>query len=106
MRTALPDVLIIFPGAQHPIQPHRQLVGNRHLGHTVMLGRRQAQILPMPARVVPLRRARRLHQQPAQQRVALLADVSQTALVGAGILRRNQPQTGVPGDWSSSLGWR
>ncbi len=63
MRTALPDMLIIFPRAQHPIQPHRQLVGNRHLGYAVMLGHRQAQILPMPARIIPLRRACRLHQQ-------------------------------------------
>ena len=65
---------------------------NGHLGHAMMLGHRQTKILPVPTRIVPLGRAGRFHQQPAQQRVALLADVPQAALVGAGLLDRNQPQ--------------
>jgi hypothetical protein len=47
----------------------------------VMLVHRHAQILPMPAWIVPLSLTGGLHQQPAQQRVALLADVPQAALV-------------------------
>ncbi len=37
MRTALPDLCIVLPGAQHPIQPNRQLVRDGHLRHPVML---------------------------------------------------------------------
>ena len=76
MRTALHHLSIVLPGAQHPIQPYCQLVRDRHLGHPVMLAHRQAHILPMPARIVPLGRDGGLHQQPAKQRVALLGDVA------------------------------
>src|SRR5512146_2968989 len=93
MRTALPDLSIVLPGAQHPIQPHCQLMGASHLGYAVMLVHRQAQILPMPTRIMPLSLDRRLHQQPAKQRIALLGDVAHALLVlAAGGLCRNQSQ--------------
>jgi hypothetical protein len=37
MRTALLDLLIGLPGAQHPIQPNCQLACDGHLGYAVML---------------------------------------------------------------------
>jgi len=52
VRTALPDLLIVLPGAQHPIQPDRQFVRNGHFGRSVMLVHRQAKILPALARIV------------------------------------------------------
>src|ERR1017187_8124468 len=55
VRTALHHLLVILPGAQHPIQPNCQLVRDSHLGHPVMLADRQTKILTVPARIVSLR---------------------------------------------------
>src|SRR5580692_12739220 len=52
VRTALLDLLIALPGAQHPIHPNCSFVGDRHLGDAVMLILRQTNILPPPARVL------------------------------------------------------
>jgi hypothetical protein len=41
MRTALHDLCVALPGAQHPIQTNRQFVGDSHFGHAVMLVHRQ-----------------------------------------------------------------
>jgi hypothetical protein len=81
VRTALFDLFVVLSGAQHPIQPNGQLVRDRHFGDAVVLVHRQAQILSVPVRIVPLGKRSRLHQQPAQQFIALLADVAKAALV-------------------------
>src|SRR5271156_6513723 len=52
---------------------------------------RQVHIAAPPVWVTPCGRLRRFPQQVAQQCVALLADVSQPLLAGAGVLTGNQP---------------
>ena len=47
--------------------------------------------LAAPLRIAAHRHLRRFHQQEAQQRVALLADVAQSSSVSAGLFRRYQP---------------
>ena len=52
----------------------------------------QMKILTAPFRSAARRHLRCFHQQDSQQRVALLADVTEPSPVPAGILRRCQPQ--------------
>lgn len=90
MRTALLDLLVIVPGAQHPVKSNRQFVRDGHFGHSVVLLHRQAHVLPMPAGIVALGDGRRFGLQPAHQPVALFADVSQVSFARAGGHLRNQ----------------
>ena len=41
VRTALLHLLVVLPGAQHPVQPDRQFMGDRDLGNAMMLVERQ-----------------------------------------------------------------
>src|SRR5215469_17548365 len=50
-RTALLDLFIVLPGAQHPIQANRQFPCDCRFGDTVMFIPRQAKVLPMPGRI-------------------------------------------------------
>src|SRR5664280_2595199 len=93
MRTALHDLRVVLSGAQHPIQTNRQFVGDSHFGHAVMLVHRQTYVLPVPTRILALCLDCSFHEQPAQQRIALLGDASHPLLMlAAGRLGRNQPQ--------------
>ena len=92
MRTALLDLFIVLPGAQHPIQANRQFPSDCRFGDTVMFIPRQAKVLPMPGRITLLRLDGGLYQQPAHQRIALLGNVTQASLVRTGIFFWNQSE--------------
>ena len=64
MRTALLNLRVALPGAQHPIQSYGQLVRDSHFGYAVMLVQGQTKILPVPTHVRTLRLDRSLDQQP------------------------------------------
>jgi hypothetical protein len=62
--------------AQHQVQPHCQPVRHRHFGQGAMFAHRQATIEAAQLRIVARRGLTRFHQQEAQKRTALFADVS------------------------------
>src|SRR5712671_853694 len=78
--------------AQHQVQPRGQLPGHRHLGDTAILAHRQAAIEAFQLRIVARRRLSRFHQQKAQKRTALFADLAQPLFSAAGIFTRNQAE--------------
>lgn len=83
MRTAVHDLFVVLPGAQHPIETNCQCVGNSRFGHAEMPVHRQTQILPVPTRILALCLGCSLHQQLAQQSIALLGDVPHPLLMFA-----------------------
>ena len=76
--------------AQHQVQARGQLSGHGHLGDAAILAPRQAAIEALQLRIEPRRRLSRFHQQKAQKRTALFADLAQPLFSAAGILARNQ----------------
>ena len=91
VRTELQRLRILPTISPHPVQPNRQPAAHRHLGNALLPTHRQVHVPTSPVRIGPYRRLRCLHQQEAQQGVALLADVSQPLPAGTGVLARNQP---------------
>ena len=75
----------------HPVQANRQTSPHRDLGNALVPAHRQVHVATSPLRVDSCCRLCRLHQQESQQRISLLADVSQPLLASAGVLARNHP---------------
>src|SRR5438094_172071 len=73
----LDQLRIVHFRTQHPVQPHRQLPRHGHLRQRTALPLGQSLIRATPLRFMPHRTLRCFHQQPAQKRIPLLADVSQ-----------------------------
>jgi hypothetical protein len=63
------------------VQSNRHLAGHCYLGDPTLPAHRQVEKLTTPLRIAANRRLRGLHQQEAQQRIALFADVSQSSPV-------------------------
>ena len=82
IRTAIPP---------HPIQANSETTPHGHLSNALVPAHRQVHVPPSPVRVDACGRLRGLHQQEAQQRVALLADVPQPLLVTTGVLAWYHP---------------
>src|SRR6516162_11498126 len=82
IRTAIPP---------HPIQANSETTPHGHLSNVLVPAHRQVHVPPSPVRVDACGRLRGLHQQEAQQRVALLADVPQPLLVTTGVLAWYHP---------------
>src|SRR5580658_10417563 len=80
----------------HPVQPNSKFPGHGHLGNSFFPTHPQVPIPTSPLWVTPCGRLRCFSQQVAQQRVALLTDMSQPLLAGTGVLTGNQP--GVAAD--------
>src|ERR1017187_6743534 len=90
VRTELFHLFVVPFLAPHPVHANRQFPRHRHLGDRPSSPHRQVEILTAPLLVTAHRDLRRFHQQESQQRVALLADVSQPPPVPTGFLRRYQ----------------
>ena len=91
VRTELYHLRILPTVASHPVQPNSEFPGHRHLGNVLFSTHRQVHIPTPPVRITTHRRLRCFSQQVAQQRVALLADVSQPLMAGAGVFTGNEP---------------
>ncbi len=91
VRTEFNQLRILPTIAPHPVQPNGEFPGHGHFGNSFPPAHRQVHIAAPPVWVTPCGRLRRFPQQVAQQCVALLADVSQPLLAGAGVLTGNQP---------------
>ncbi len=90
VRTELFKLTVVPTLTPHPVQMHRQLAGHRYLRDLPSSAHGQVEELAAPLGLTAYRDLRRFHQQKPQQRVALLADVSQASPIAAGFLRRNQ----------------
>src|SRR6266436_3116478 len=64
----------------HPVQPNRQTAPHRYLGNALVPTHCQVNVPAPPVRMDTRRCLGRLHQQEAQQGIALLADMSQSLL--------------------------
>src|SRR5206468_7882475 len=84
----------LFP--QHQVQARGQLPGHGHLGDAAMFTHRQAAVEAFQLRIVTCRRRSRFHQQKAQKRTALFADLAQPLFSAAGIFPRNQSEVAAP----------
>ena len=90
VRTELFELTIVPALTPHPVQMNRQLSGHRYLRDLPSAAHREVEELTAPLRLAAYRDLRRFHQQKAKQGVALFADVSQSAAIATGLLRRNQ----------------
>jgi len=75
----------------HPVQANPQLPPHRDLSNALVPTHRQVHVPTSPLRIASCCRLGGLHQQEAQQGVALLADVPQPLLASTGVLTRNHP---------------
>src|SRR6267143_1873304 len=91
VRTELERRRILTTIPPHPIQANRQTASHRYLGNALVSTHRQVYIATSPLRMASGCRLGGLHQQEAQQGVALLADVPQSLLASTGVLFRNHP---------------
>src|SRR6267378_249347 len=76
VRTALNGLRILAAIPPHPIQLNCHPAPQGYLGNALVPAHRQALVATSPVRMDTRRRLGRLHQQEAQQGIALLADVS------------------------------
>ena len=76
VRTALNGLRILAAISPHPIQLNCHPAPHGYLGNALVPAHRQAFVATSPVRMDMRRRLGRLHQQEAQQAIALLADVS------------------------------
>ena len=90
LRTELFELAVIPALTPHPVQMYRQLARHRYLGDFSSAPHREVEESTAPLRLAAYRDLRRFHQQKSEQRVALLADVPQSAPIATGLLRRNQ----------------
>src|SRR5579864_1123099 len=90
VRTELFKLTVVQTLTPHPVQMNRQFAGHRNLGDLAPTTQRKMEELAAPLGQAANRDLRRFHQQETQQRVALLADVSQSTPIAAGLFRRNQ----------------
>ena len=96
VRTELFKLTVVQTLTPHPVQMNRQFSGHRYFRNLPSSAHREVEEPAAPLWLAPYCDLRRCHQQKAQQHVALLADVSQSAPIAAGLFRRNQPH--VAGD--------
>ena len=82
-----------IPGRSATSSTTELLVGaHGHLGNALFPAHRQVHIPTPPVRITPRRCLCCFHQQEAQQRIALLADVSQPLPTTTGVLTGNDSQ--------------
>ncbi len=91
VRTELDRLRILPTVPPHPVQPNSKPSGHGHLGDSAFSTHRQMQVPAPSIRITTHGGLCCFHQQKTQQRIALLADVSQPLPSGTGVLRRDQP---------------
>jgi hypothetical protein len=96
VRTELVPLAIVQPLTPHPVQMHRQLPSHRDLRDLPSSSQGEVEECAAPLGMTAHRDLRRFHQQKPEQHVALLADVSQSAPIAAGVFLGHQPD--VAGD--------
>jgi hypothetical protein len=93
VRTEFYRLRLITAIPPHPAQPNRQPASHRYLGNAFVSTHRQVHV---PTSTVGMDTCRCLgcfHQQEAQQRITLLADVSKSLLASTGALRHAKAST-------------
>ena len=83
VRTELLELTVIPTLTPHPVQMYRQLSSHRYFGDLPAAPRGEVKELAAPLRLTAHRDLGRFHQQEAQQRVALFADVPESAAIAA-----------------------
>jgi len=91
VRTELERLRILTTIPPHPVQTDSQPAPHRYLGDALVPPHRQVHVPTSPIWVLTYCRLRRLHQQKTQQRIALLADVSQALFASTRVFTRNHP---------------
>ena len=86
VRTELLQLPIVQALAPHPVQMHRQLSGHRDLRDLPSSSHGEVEECAAPFWMAAHRDLRCFHQQKPQQHIALLAYVSQSAPISAGLL--------------------
>jgi len=86
VRTELFELAVVPALAPHPVQVYRQLAGHRYFGNLPSAPHREVEESAAPLRLASYRDLRRFYQQKPEQRVALLADVSQSPPIATGLL--------------------
>ncbi len=89
VRTELNELTVIPALAPHPVQVHRQFARHRYLSDLASAAHGEVEELAAPLRLTAYRDLRRFHQQKAKQRVALFADVSESAPIPTRLFRGN-----------------
>src|SRR5207248_4211643 len=90
VRTELVPLAIVQPLTPHPVQMHRQLASHRDLRDLSSSSQGEVEECAAPLGMAAHRNLRRFHQQKPEQHVALLADVSQSASIAAGVFLGHQ----------------
>jgi hypothetical protein len=85
VRTELLHFVVIPSAPPHPVQLDRQFPRHRDFGDLTSAAHGQVKELAAPLHLAAHRDLRGFHQQEAQQSVALLADVAESAPVSAGL---------------------
>jgi hypothetical protein len=96
VRTEFDQLRIVPTVPPHPVQANSEFSGHRRRGNVFVSRHYQVHIPTPPVRVTPRGCLCCFSQQVAQQRIALLADVSQPLFAGAGVRARNE--SGVAAD--------
>jgi hypothetical protein len=96
VRTELLHFGVIPSSTPHPVQLDRQFPRHRYLRDLPPTPQGEVKELAAPLRLAAYRDLGGFHQQKAQQRVALLAEVAQSAPISAGLFRRHQPYIANP----------
>src|ERR1700685_2771141 len=92
VRTELDPLLIIPSLAHHPVQTNCPPTRHGDLGDLPSPAHHQVKVSAAPFRKTAHRYLCCFHQQEAQDRTALLGDVSQTSSIPAGVFQRNQTE--------------
>src|ERR1700722_5626288 len=91
VRTELDELTVVHSLAPHPVQMHCEFARHGYLGNLPPAPHGRVERSTAPLRVAAYRDLRRFYQQKTKQRVALFADVPQSAAIATGLFRRNQP---------------
>jgi hypothetical protein len=106
VRTELYQLRIFPSSSPHPVQANSQPASNGYFRNVPLPTHGQVSIATAPVRITTYGRLCCLHQQEAQQRTALLANVSQPLFAATRVLARNQPHIAADLLGASKPRWR
>ena len=92
VRTEFNQLRILPIVSPHPVQANSEFPGHGYFGNSFFPAHHQVRIPTSPVLVTPRGCLRCFHQQEAQQRIALFADVSQPLPAGARVFTGNEPR--------------
>jgi hypothetical protein len=106
VRTELYQLRIFPSSSPHPVQANSQPASHGYFRNVPLPTHGQVSIATSPARITTHGRLCGLHQQEAQQRIALLANVSQPLLAATRVLARYQTRIAANLFCTSKPRWR